>query len=216
MRPLPVIAALTHAFQSVWHNRMVALRMSWIWYAIVAVALAAGSQVIASSGGVDPQSPTPDLILIGMALVILLINSALAVHWHRYILLDEVPGTFDTLRLNGKVWRYFGNTLLIILSTMIGSIIAAIPFILIALGIGTPQLVPLATMLAVLIIISFCFLRLGIKLPSIALGIPDFRFSDAWRVSAGNAFRICALFLVPIATAIIVTLIVKAADQSGV
>jgi hypothetical protein len=151
-----------------------------------------------------------------MALVILLINSALAVHWHRYILLDEVPGTFDTLRLNGKVWRYFGNTLLIILSTMIGSIIAAIPFILIALGTGTPQLVPLATMLAVLIVISFCFLRLGIKLPSIALGIPDFRFSDAWRVSAGNAFRISALFLVPIATAIIVTLIVKAADQSGV
>src|SRR5262245_17434935 len=119
MRPLPVLAALTHAFNSVWHNSTVAIRISWLWYAILAVVLAAGGQFLSAQPAIDPQSPSLDAHGLALELVIVLIvllaNSSIAVRWHRYILLDEISGSFQVLRFDGKVWRYFGNTLLIML-----------------------------------------------------------------------------------------------------
>jgi len=217
MRKLPVIPALTHAFKSVWDNRWVALRMSWIWYVILAVALAAGSQVSATRGGGDPQTLAPEVMFveIGMILLVLLVNSSFAVHWHRYILLDEVPGPFDALRLDGKVWRYFGNSLAIIIGLIVPSIALAIPFVFVAIATGASQLVPLASMISVIVVVSICFLRLGLKLPAIALGIPDFRFIDAWRASAGNSSRVAALFLITLSIALVASFVVALINLSG-
>lgn len=216
MRQLPVIAALNHAFRSVWLNRMVALRMSWIWYTILAVILALGGQMAATGRIENSQSQGADFYLVefGTLLLVLLVNSSFAVHWHRYILLDEVPGMFDTFRLDGKVWRYFGNSLLIMLALIVPSIALAIPFIFIA-AVLSPQLATLGSMIGVLIVVSIGFLRLGLKLPAIALGMIDYRFTDAWRASAGNSFRIAALFLVTLALALIAAFIIASLSFSG-
>ena len=93
MRQLPVLATLKHAFESVWLNRMVALRMSWIWYIIVALVLAFSTQLTSSRGTPSPEEPQAGFFLVDALtlLLVLLVNSSFAVHWHRYILLDEVP-----------------------------------------------------------------------------------------------------------------------------
>ncbi|MBL8894689.1 MAG: hypothetical protein JNJ53_08810 [Rhizobiales bacterium] len=216
MRQLPVLAALNHALQSVWLNRMVALRMSWIWYIIVAIVLAFGGQISATIRAENPQSPGTGFFLIefGTLLFVLLVNSSFAVHWHRYILLDEVPGMFDTFRLDGRVWRYFGNSLLIMLALIIPSIALALPFVFIA-AVFSPQLATLGSVIGVLIVVSIGFLRLGLKLPAIALGAIDYRFTDAWRASAGNSFRIAAVFLITMAVALVAASIITALSLSG-
>ena len=216
MRQLPVLAALNHSFQSVWLNRMVALRMSWIWYIIVALVLAFSTQLTSSRGSANPEEPQAGFFLIDALtlLLVLLVNSAFAVHWHRYILLDEVPGMFDTFRLDGKVWRYFGNSLLIMLALIVPSIAIAIPFVFIAAAFA-PQLAALGSAIGVIFVVSVGFLRLGIKLPAIALGVIDFRFTDAWRASAGNSSRIAAIFLITLSIALIAAAIIAALSLSG-
>lgn len=216
MRQLPVLATLKHAFQSVWLNRMVALRMSWIWYIIVALVLAFGGQMASTRGTANPELPDAEFFIIelGTLLLVLLVNSSFAVHWHRYILLDEVPGMFDTFRFDGKVWRYFGNSLLIMLALIVPSIVISIPFILIA-AMTAPQLATLGSVIGVLIVVSIGFLRLGLKLPSIALGVIDFRFMDAWRASAGNSFRIAAIFLITISIALVAASLIATLSLSG-
>jgi len=216
MRQLPVLATLNHAFQSVWLNRMVALRMSWIWYIIVALVLAFGDQMTSTRDTANPQSPGAEFIIVELVtlLLVLLVNSSFAVHWHRYILLDEVPGMFDTFRFDGKVWRYFGNSLLIMLALIVPSLVISIPFILIA-AMTAPQLAAFGSVIGVLIVVSIGFLRLGLKLPSIALGVIDFRFTDAWRASAGNSFRIAAIFLITISIALLAASLIAALSLSG-
>jgi hypothetical protein len=216
MRQLPVLAALNHAFQSVWLNRMVALRMSWIWYIIVALVLAFSTQMASTRGAANPEAPQAEFFLIDALtlLLVLLVNSTFAVHWHRYILLDEIPGMFDTFRLDGKVWRYFGNSLLIMLGLIVPSIAIAIPFVFIA-AVFAPQLAALGSAIGVIIVVSVGFLRLGLKLPAIALGVIDYRFADAWRASAGNSVRIAAVFLITLSVALIAAAIVAALSLSG-
>jgi hypothetical protein len=199
-RQLPIFAALSHAFSSVWDHRAVAFRISWAWYVILAIILAAGGQFLGGRPAGDGQTLPPDTVAIefGMILIVLVINSSIAVNWHRFILLDEVPGHLESLRLDGRVWRYFGNTLLLVLGIGVVSVLAAFPLIFIAVAAGAMQLAPLAGLIAILAVAAFVFLRLGIKLPAIAIDGGDFRFADAWRASAGNGFQIAGLFLTAI------------------
>jgi hypothetical protein len=216
MRQLPVLATLKHAFESVWLNRMVALRMSWIWYIIVALVLAFSTQLTSSRGTPSPEEPQAGFFLVDALtlLLVLLVNSSFAVHWHRYILLDEVPGMFDTFRLDGKVWRYFGNSLLIMLALIVPSIAIAIPFVFIA-AVFAPQLAALGSAIGVIFVVSVGFLRLGLKLPAIALGVIDYRFTDAWRASAGNSARIAAIFLITLSIALLAAAIIAGLSLSG-
>jgi hypothetical protein len=197
MRQLPVLAALSHAFSSVWHHRAVALRISWAWYVILAVILAAGGQLLAGRPAGDGQTLPADTLALelGMILIVLVVNSSIAVNWHRFILLDEIPGQLESLRLDGKVWRYFGNTLLLVLGIGVVSILAAFPLIFIAVAANAMQVAPFAGLLAVLAVSAIVFLRLAIKLPAIAINGGGFRFADAWRASAGNGIQIAGLFL---------------------
>ena len=216
MRQLPVLATLNHAFQSVWLNRMVALRMSWIWYIILALMLAFSTRLSSASEAPNPEAPSAKFFLIDAVtlLLVLFVNSSLAVHWHRYILLDEVPGMFDTFRLDGKVWRYFGNSLIIMLALIVPSIAIAVPFVLIA-AVFAPQLAALGSAIGVIIVVSIGFLRLGLKLPAVALGIVDFRFTDAWRASAGNSTRIAGIFMITLSIALIAAAIIATLSLSG-
>ena len=200
MRQLPVFAALAHAFKSVWHHRAVALRISWAWYVILAVILAAGGHLLAERPAGDGQSLPPETMALefGMILIVLVINSSIAVNWHRFILLDEVPSQLGSLRLDGRVSRYFGNTLLLVLGISLVSILAAFPLIFLTVAANAMQFAPLAGLLAILAVCAIAFLRFAIKLPAIAIDDGNFRFADAWRASAGNGFQIAALFLTAI------------------
>lgn len=128
-------------------------------------------------------------------------NFSMAVNWHRFLLRDDIPEGWEYLRLDVKVWRYVGNHLLIaligILVMLAVAALAGIAFWAMYFddvpGNDKEWNVVFAVMLlAVLPVAVFAvivMMRLGIKLPAVAVGY-DYGLADAWRDSRGNNLRL--------------------------
>ncbi|CAN5133904.1 hypothetical protein BH10PSE7_BH10PSE7_41460 [soil metagenome] len=205
-RQLPVWAAFSHAVSSVRDNLKIAFRVSWPWYAVLGISTA----IIRLAWGEPASDAHPDIVpALVLAALILVSSAGIAVNWHRYILLDDIPHGGMLLRFDGLMWRYLGNLLLIGLLIFI----AMIPFSLVAalLNAQPPGLV--AAFFVALPFAGLLFLRLGIKLPAIALGRNDFGFQDAWRATAGNGWQIVQLFLLNIGAAILVSFAIYLIEQ---
>lgn len=218
MRQLPVTAAFGHALRSTFDNIAFAFHVSWPWMlAIFPITLAGniyleGQRLLRA----DPLQMTPTEGVVGFLMLIptTIAFASIAVAWHRYILLDEVPEGWQRLRLDGTVWRYIGNSYLIAL--ILGLIGAALAFVLVFFGAILQQLLGNA-ILAILIpavAVALTYLltaavRLSIKLPAVALEERSFTLRNAWELSAGNTWRILGLiallFLVVIAVGAITT-----------
>ena len=133
---------------------------------------------------------------------------SMAVNWHRFLLRDDIPEGWENLRLDGKVWRYAGNSLLI--SLIAGLIFLAFFIVIVIAGLvmralhgaapGDPQAWSLAFVLLMLVSFAVSLLplifmfRLSIKLPAIAVG-DDYGLGDAWRDSRGNNIRLFGFML---------------------
>ena len=198
MRRLPVIEAFSHAVRSTTSNLSFAFHVSWPWMAVLLPILVAGQLYVLAGAGNPEAAATravPVQILVG--LIAMLAFSSIAVNWHRYILLDEVPRGSERLRMDDKVWRYFGNALLILL--IVGSAIGAFTLATILAGVviglsglasgelsAGPFVAIFLIAVAMMVFGVVAFYRLSIKLPAVALGRSDFGLGDAWRRSAGN------------------------------
>ena len=112
-RQLSAGACIRHALSSVRNNLAYAFRISWPWYAVFVPVVVVLSAYLnqATSGDPDANPGMTFLINIVIALITVLAFASIAVNWHRYILLDEVPRGGEIFRLDGKTWRYFGNLL---------------------------------------------------------------------------------------------------------
>jgi hypothetical protein len=186
-RQLPAGACISHAIQSVRNNIGYAFRISWPWYAVVfAINLAVG--FLSESLVGDPMTnPGGSFALQAIVLLVNLVSFAsIAVNWHRYILLDQVPAGGEILRLDGLTWRYLGNLVLIWLMFFIGILICMFVLQLFA-GLSTlTAIMAFFVGLAVLLFGLMSFYRLSVKLPSVAIGRRDFSLSDAWTATQGN------------------------------
>ena len=125
----------------------------------------------------------------------LLSASSIAVNWHNYILRDEIPPGREVLRLDDRVWRYFGNMVMIMLSVLAVLVIFAIPLSILAVLANSSALGVAATFILGVPVAGTLFLRLAVKLPSIAVGRSDFSLRDAWRATGGNNLPILLLFV---------------------
>jgi hypothetical protein len=205
LRTLPVGPTIRHMLSSTLNNLAFALRAQWPWMLIVAGLLA-----VLGFYNPIPANLTPEenqaffrehagqlgsYFLLGFAVVLvaMLGFSSVAVAWHRYILLDEVPEGMAKLRVDKTVWRYFGNLLLI--SIMI--FLAALPlsFLIIPIMAMNSALGFMGILLYSSVVLTPIFYRLSIKLPAIALGRQDFRIGDAWAASNGNWWQIVLVAL---------------------
>ena len=183
MRKLSPFKAVSHALNSVWSYRNVALRIGMVW---VPVMLIAGLlEYFAGSPDPAAQEQAPQLIVQLLSGVVSLIAvCSIAVNWHRFILRDEM-GT--GLRIDGNVLRYAGNTMLI----MMAMLVPAIVLILAAM------VVPAAVILGLplLVLSGGIVTRLSVKLPAVALGNAGFGFRDAWAATKGNFWPCAGVFL---------------------
>jgi hypothetical protein len=209
MRLLPVIDAFAHALRSTSNNFGFAWHVSWPWMAVLLPVLLAGNIFIFMKTGGDPERMgTGEFIVV---LITTLLNAlafaSIAVNWHRYVLLDEVPKGAERLRLDNTVWRYFGNTILIFLILfVVGLVIGAVlGFLAAFLGLFG-QFVFIVGIVALALFSISAFYRFGIKLPGVALYRRDFGLADAWRSTTGNSWRILGLALLYFLTAIAVGL----------
>jgi hypothetical protein len=210
-RQLPSTRCIGHAISSVRNNIAYAFRISWPWYAVITL-VGLGANFLAeymTGGNVEANAGRVLPLYAVIAFMNILGFSSIAVNWHRYILLDEVPGAGDLFRLDDKVWRYFGNVLLIALILTVAGIVIIIPFSVLAglMGASLPLLIAVLIILPIFAIVSY---RLGIKLPAIALGRRDFLMRDAWAATRDNKLPIflVALFQFLLGLAVLLALAV--------
>ena len=204
-RQLPVGACLRHALQSVRNSIRQAFRVSWPWVLLLGVL---GAIVVAFvSYAVEESFMAGFLVVLVWMLAAMLAGAAIAVHWHRYILLDEVSSLGAVLRLDGKIWRYFGNVLLIALAVSAVQLLVAIPARAVAWGTGAGEVVESILSLIMALVGGVLSYRLGVKLPAIALDRRDFRFSHAWEATRGNDLRLLSVFLIQLAATLAIILV---------
>ena len=203
-RQLAAGQCIRHAITSVRNNIAYAFRISWPWYSVlVPIGIAAGLLVDYVTGGnaeAHPEAAAP--IYLILVIINLLAFSSIAVNWHRYILLDEVPQGSELFRLDDKTWRYFGNVLLITLIMVVTSLLMVFPLVFISSFLNAPLVLAFIIMAAILCLIGILFFRLSVKLPSIALGRRDFPLSHAWAATTANNLSLLLIFLFEIAVLI--------------
>jgi hypothetical protein len=197
MRTLPIQDVLGHAWRSTASNLRFAWHISWPWLAVI-VPL----QIIIEPNlpRVVPESTDPATIasnmkalagLLFLGLVSILAFSSIAVAWHRYVLKDEVPNGLARFRLDSVVWRYFGNTLLIILLVCLAVIPIAVVLSILAalLGVSEVAATILIAVVAALLGLPLVY-RMMVKLPAIALGNSDISLKTAIEKTEGNSFQL--------------------------
>lgn len=184
MRKLSPFKAVSHALRSVFTYRRIAVQIGLFWipllFAFGAVELILGV-------------PDPETLQLGPSHFMQLLSAVLglvgfcsiAVSWHRFILRDE-PGS--PMRIDANVWRYIGNSLLIMLMSFAPVILLSVILQILAPG-AWLLLIP------VLIVAGAVATRLSIKLPAVALGRTDFTFRDAWKASEGSFGQMLGVFL---------------------
>jgi hypothetical protein len=193
-RKLAAGDAFGHAISSVRNNLGVAFDLSWRWYIIIAITLLISTviQYASMRGGTAIQFGT----FVGLiaAVISLLAFSSIAVNWHRYILLDEMPRGSEYLRLDSLTMRYFGNLLLLFLFIFLIALVVVIPLAIIGAVTGAETFFTIISVVVALPIAGIVFMRWGIKLPAIALG-KDMTFPVAWRLTDGNNGPVFLVFL---------------------
>jgi hypothetical protein len=206
LRTLPVSAAIAHVWRSTSHNLWFALRAQWPWFVLLAVLFSVLASTVSIEFTGDQAAMEAQLkehperagtfvfAIVTSVFAAMLAFSSIAVSWHRYVLLDEVPQGLAKLRVDALVWRYLGNIILITLMAAV----AALPltFVVLPLMSINPVLGGGAFMAYAVFVLLPVIYRLSIKLPAVALGEQRFRMGDAWNVSRGNWGQIVGLGLV--------------------
>lgn len=182
MRKLSPFKAISHALNSVRSYRHVALRIGMAWVPVVLIA----GLLEYLTASPDPSALEQPQLLVQIlsGVVSLIAVCAIAVNWHRFILRDEMGAG---LRLDGKVLRYAGNTMLIMLAMLVPAVIL----------VTAAMVVPAAAILGLplLVLSGGIVTRLSVKLPAVALGNDSFSFRDAWVATQGNFWPCTGVFL---------------------
>jgi hypothetical protein len=198
MRKLPVFGVFRHAFRSVTDNFAFAWHVSWPWLAVL-VPVSLGVESLLPS--VDPEAKDAAAVaanaraflgLLALGVASMFVFSSIAVNWHRYILKDEIPQGWARLRADEVVWRYFGNTLLVILIV----IAATAPVVIIVSLVSGLLALNMDAAGALTMAIAGCFAiplfyRLMLKLPAIAVGNAGVTLRAALEKSAGSSLALC-------------------------
>jgi hypothetical protein len=195
-RSLSAGQCIRHAVSGVRNNIAYAFRISWPWYAVFVPVVVALSAWLDHATGGNPEAKPALTVLINLVitLITLLAFAAIAVNWHRYILLDEVPRGREIFRLDDKTWRYFGNLLLITLAVTVAGAVIGLPLTIVGGMLGAIQALVIL-IIVVVPIVGVLAMRMGVKLPAVALGRSDFLMRDAWSVTKGNNLAILLIFL---------------------
>lgn len=183
MRKLSPTKAISHALKSVWNFRQVAARIAFAWLPVLLLCGIA-EIYLAPPEAAPGEIPSIPPIQIATFIVSLVATSSMAVSWQRFILRDEIG---RGLRVDGTVLRYAGFSFLLLAATVFPTAL------LLALALVTPSAGALA--LPAVVLIGGAITRLSIKFPAISLGDRAFRFSDAWKASAGNFWQCLGVFL---------------------
>jgi hypothetical protein len=132
----------------------------------------------------------------------------IAVGWHRYVLLDEMPRAIAPPFRGDRILAYFGNTLLVGLIAAGIGLMVFVPLVFIAAGLGRGGgdvtylllLIPLAGYFFIAVLVY----RVSLILPASAIGKP-ITISESWAATKGSGGTIFILALVTVLCALALT-----------
>ena len=200
MRKLSPLKAMSHALNSVWSYRAMALRIGLLWVPIM-LAVGVLEYVTAVPDAESQILRPPPLVQLVSGILFIIAVCSMAVSWHRFILRDETPAG---LRVDGHVFRYAGTTVLI----MLGMLLPALFFLVFAMA--APPMAAIVGLPAI-ILAGGLVTRISIKLPAVALGNTTFSFKDAWTASDGNFWPCVGVFLLNAAILLAILLVLTVA-----
>ena len=205
---------IRHAFRMIFGNFGQALRASIGPYVVLIVGYLVVFALVGQSGafmqltsgvGTLPEGAIGAVILTAIGLIpfTLFVLAWIAVTWHRFILLEEYSGILPAV--SGRpIWPYVGRSILY--GLLVG--LLAIPLVFVAgiimspfLSSASPSVFPLPALImfvAITAVLSFVWFRIGLALPSVAVGEPV-SMGTAWAASrpmAGTIFGVAVLLMV--------------------
>lgn len=201
MRELPVTKVIDHSVRSTLNHFAFAVHVSWPWLLVILPFHVAANLYINFNMPENPNDAPVGVALAstGIGLLTAIVFSSIAVSWHRYVLLDEIPQGIQRLRLDWTVWRYFGNTILIVLLMFVVGFPVGLVLVLIGLFLGEASLIVIVPAMIALMLAALVYsYRLGVKLPAVALERSDYRFKNALADTMGNFWRFVGLGVVVI------------------
>ena len=215
MRKLPVIAAFSHSFRSTMNNLAFAFHVSWPWMLVLLPMLIAGNLYVVANIKVDTGQFPYGVFAFAFLLSVIqgLAFASIAVNWHRYVLLDEVPAGAQRLRVDAMVWRYFGNIILISLTIMLMMIPFGFVFALVAAFLVPSNNIWTLALLAIPFYVGLgmfgfaLFYRYGLKLPAIALGRRDFNRRDSVQATSENFPQLVKLSVLYVVVIVAISLL---------
>jgi len=197
------IQILKHSIRQVFGNFGMAIRISGIlWVGLnlaIYVLLPVGG--VASLGAIEQLAPTqavlayaeyPYAVLYGILAAQVVITAWIAVSWHRYILLNERPGTVLPRWSGGRVFSYIWGTVLLVLVVFLFAVVVGGAFFVIgkilspftnfgALGWVLP--------LFLVVFIMYFIARVSLVLPARALG-QEMGFKESWNITQPVAWSV--------------------------
>ncbi|PRY91626.1 hypothetical protein [Donghicola tyrosinivorans] len=172
-----------HAVAMVLRNWREALRISGLLYLVLAVVELSFGQSMQGGGhgGNMPMSGGAILIQLLVAVLYVILSLWIAVSWHRYILLEEMPEGYVPQWHGRPIMRYLGFSLLITLIVALAAALGATALMIVGKG-----LAPVAVALGVFLVLYLftVFYRLSPMLPAAAIG-EDMGLKEAWDKTKG-------------------------------
>lgn len=184
------------AVRLVLNNLNDALRISALLYfvpAIVAAVLLAGG---------DPAAPPPPLAML-VSLIAFIGGLAIAVAWHRFILLDERPTGWLPAFDGRRMLVYFGYSLLLSLVAFAIALVVGMVLGIFAV-MGGVVLVILTGFVTVFVVLVIGY-RLALILPASSVDRP-LRLGEAWAATSGATGDIVALAFISAIASVVISL----------
>lgn len=184
------------AVRLVLNNLNDALRISALLYLVPAIAASA-----LLAGG-DPASPPPPLAIF-VSFIAFIGGLAIAVVWHRFILLDERPTGWLPTFYGRRMLVYFGYSLLLgLVALVIALVVGTVLGIFAVLGGAVMFIVTGFVTAFVVLAIGY---RLALILPASSVDKP-LRLGEAWAATSGATGGIVALALISAVASVVIGL----------
>ncbi len=213
---IPMIAAARRTYGFLWEHREHFVRVSWPWVLGLVVATTAAQILIGApaatmspDSGVGAGMMTGSLLSIAISLFSVLVGAAVAVTWHRTLLLGPTADGADKLNLDRRTLIYFGYVMLINLVVgLVAGLAGALLGGVLSLAAGTAGMV-LGFGVGFLLV-GYLTARWTMLFPAIAVGDDSVRITRSWEATRGNGWRILLgslLAMVPIMIVYLILLI---------
>ena len=194
---------LRHSFVMLFGNFAIALRLSAVLYAVQAIPKIYFLNFMSGVSDAELES-SPQFWLFGSVNMVILMITGLwvAVAWHRFILIEEIPSGYIPKFHGRRMMAYFGQSVLLGLLIVAIGLALSIGLIPITIFLAFPLFGDLSqtylTYIFYLLISMLCgpiLFRFSTVLPAAALG-KRFTWGAAWQATKGSTGSLVLVALV--------------------